>query len=137
MQNSFDHYETWMLSQAQSYLGRQAVTLEEAKELFKKIDITTRQPIPEAGQPRPSGLVAALRAMVSGGMILVLASGCARDIPAPAQEPQYESVANLRHTNVDKFYDLKEGVVCYVAATSNSAAAPAIACMVAKPGDNQ
>lgn len=35
--------DTWMRMQAQSFLGRK-VSLEEAKELWKKVDITTRQP---------------------------------------------------------------------------------------------
>ena len=36
-------YETWLRYQAQSVLGR-AVSLSEAEELFKTIDIDTRQP---------------------------------------------------------------------------------------------
>ena len=35
--------DTWMRMQAQSYLGRK-VSLEEAQELWEKVDITTRQP---------------------------------------------------------------------------------------------
>ena len=39
----------WLVYQAQSYLGRQ-VSLEEAQELFSRIDVQTRQPIQP---PRP------------------------------------------------------------------------------------
>lgn len=39
----------WLIYQAQSYLGRQ-VSLEEAQELFSRIDVQTRQPIQP---PRP------------------------------------------------------------------------------------
>ena len=43
-----DPHETWLRYQAASYLGRPA-TFEEAKELFSRIDVHTRQPI----QPAP------------------------------------------------------------------------------------
>ena len=124
MQISLRPDESWLIYQAQSFLKSSNVTLEDAKELFKKIDITTRQPIPEAGPPRPSGLVAALRAMVSGGMVLVLVSGCVKE----------SNVDNRVLNNVRKVYDKDQGIVCYVIDGSNGAA---ISCMVAKPGDNQ
>ena len=43
-----DPHETWLRYQAASYLGRPA-SLEEAQELFSRIDVHTRQPI----QPAP------------------------------------------------------------------------------------
>lgn len=43
-QISFRPDESWLIYQAQSILRKQEVTLEEAKELFMKIDITTRMP---------------------------------------------------------------------------------------------
>ena len=45
-----DPYENWLRYQAKSYLGRDA-SLEEARELFSRIDIHTRQPIQEAKLP--------------------------------------------------------------------------------------
>ena len=41
-------HENWLCYQARSYLGRD-VGIDEAKELFSRIDINTRQPI----QPTP------------------------------------------------------------------------------------
>ena len=43
-----DPHETWLRYQAASYLGRPA-TIEEARELFSRIDVHTRKPI----QPAP------------------------------------------------------------------------------------
>lgn len=37
-------HENWLIYQAKSYLGRD-VSIDEAKELFSRIDINTRQPI--------------------------------------------------------------------------------------------
>lgn len=50
-------HDTWLRAQAQSVLGKE-VTLEEAKDLFSRIDVTTRQPIPQAPSRlrRPSAL---------------------------------------------------------------------------------
>lgn len=51
---------TWLIYQAQSYLGRPA-SLEEAQELFSRIDVHTRQPIVPAPPRRwYSGLLEAL-----------------------------------------------------------------------------
>lgn len=36
-------HDTWLISQAQSFLKRQDVTLEDAKALFEDVDIHTRQ----------------------------------------------------------------------------------------------
>jgi hypothetical protein len=43
--------DTYLLYQAHSYLGRR-VSIEEARELFTRIDIHTRQPI-EQPKPKP------------------------------------------------------------------------------------
>lgn len=43
-QISFRPDESWLIYQAQSILRKQEVSLEEAKELFMRIDITTRKP---------------------------------------------------------------------------------------------
>lgn len=126
MQNSFCPHETWLISQAQSFLGRQDVTLAEAQQLFDSIDITTRRHREIAAAQRPSGFLAALRAMVSGGMILLMASGCAKWTD---NDPDYTMVSF--NAGVRKVYDRDEGVVCYVSADGG------ISCMVAKPGDNQ
>ena len=45
-----DPYENWLRYQAKSILGRDA-SLEEARELFSRIDIHTRQPIQAAKLP--------------------------------------------------------------------------------------
>lgn len=45
-----DPYENWLVYQAKSYLGRDA-SVEEARELFSRIDVHTRQPIQEAKRP--------------------------------------------------------------------------------------
>lgn len=39
-----DPHETWLRYQAASYLGRPA-SIEEARELFSRIDVHTREPI--------------------------------------------------------------------------------------------
>lgn len=69
---------------------------------------------------------AALRALVSGGMILLMVSGCAKWTD---NDPDYTMVSF--NAGVRKVYDRDEGVVCYVSADGG------ISCMVAKPGDNQ
>lgn len=127
MQNSFCPHETWLISQAQSFLGRQDVTLAEAQQLFDSIDIVTRKPREIAAAQRPSGFLAALRAMVSGGMILLMASGCTKVLG----DSDGKSIITPAWT---KFYDHEEGVVCYVMDRGHG---PAMSCMVAKPGDNQ
>lgn len=58
-------YDTWLMYQAQSFLCK-PVTLEEAKELWAKIDINTRKPIATAKQSRLSAFLAALRARFGG-----------------------------------------------------------------------
>lgn len=47
---TFRTEDTYLMYQAQSYLGRK-VGIEEARELFTRIDIHTRQPI-EPAKPR-------------------------------------------------------------------------------------
>lgn len=74
-QKSLLSHDNWIMYQAQSILRRD-VTLEEAEELFTRIDITTRQPIRTPKPRRPSGFVAALRALFGGGIFLIVASGC-------------------------------------------------------------
>lgn len=133
-QISFRPDESWLIYQAQSILRKQDVTLDEAKELFKNTDISTRHPRRESAEPRRSGFLAALRAMVCGGMILV--SGCAKmpDNEEPVESSDYTTIISGRlPRGVVKFYDRTEGTVCYVARSRGVA----IACMVAKPGDNQ
>lgn len=84
MQNSFDPYKSWLMSQAKSFLGKD-VSEEEAVELFKRIDVVTRQPVVAAAPSRPSGILSALRALVGVGIVLVSISGCTRDPKGPAQ----------------------------------------------------
>lgn len=61
-----DPYDTWIRAQAHSYLGR-SVTLDEARELWSKVDINTRKPLP-SGNPQTGPLSRLLRALraVSG-----------------------------------------------------------------------
>ena len=42
--------DNWLRYQAQSFLGR-PVTIEEARELFSRIDVNTRQPIEHRKTP--------------------------------------------------------------------------------------
>lgn len=125
-QISYRPYESWLIYQAQSILQKQEVTLEEAKDLFKEIDISTRKPVEAPRATRPAGIFAALRAWVSGGIILLMASGCAK---YTNNDPEYTMVSF--NAGVRKVYDRDEGVVCYVSSEGG------ISCMVAKPGDNQ
>lgn len=85
MQNSYDPYKTWLMTQAKSFLGHD-VSEQEAVDLFTKIDVVSRQPIvAPATVPSPSGILSALRALVGVGIVLVSISGCARDPQGPAQ----------------------------------------------------
>lgn len=133
MQNSFDPYESWLLYQAKSYLGHE-VDLAGAKALFERIDITTRKPRETPTAPRPVGLLAALRALVAGGMIICMASGCVR-VPESGPEQNTQSIITTANMGgVEKFYDREEGIVCYIVDGYQEVA---MSCMVAKPGDGQ
>jgi hypothetical protein len=135
-QISYRPDESWLIYQAQSILGTQNVTLEDAKEFFKIVNITTRQPIVAAAPSRPSGILSALRALVGVGIVLVSISGCTRDPQGPAQIESEDTtyITNIQGKDIQKFYDQREGVVCYVVVGYQNSA---ISCMVAKPGDNQ
>lgn len=125
MQVSFDPRDTWLLTQAKSMAGRE-VTMQEARLMDEFFDLSTRKPREVAERLRPSGTLAALRAMVCGGMIICTASGC---INQP-EITSFELVASTPDGNIRKTYDREEGIVCYTYRD-------AINCMVAKPGDNQ
>lgn len=59
-----DPYNTWLRMQAQSLIGR-VPSLEEAKQLWQYVDISTRLPFPESRRAGPlSRLLAALRAVI-------------------------------------------------------------------------
>lgn len=57
--------DNWLREQAQSLLGVPC-TIEEAKALAKKFNLTTRQPIEPPTQPTPSRFAAWLRSLRSG-----------------------------------------------------------------------
>lgn len=64
-------HEVWLISQAQSYLGKRHVTIAEANELWKEIDIISRRPR-AAEPPAPSRFARALRALrLAVGTILM------------------------------------------------------------------
>lgn len=89
-----------------------------------KIDVTTRQPYPEVKPRRSAGFVAALRALFSGG-ILLLAVGCGPSTDAQGYEPVDKPMVIFKPNSLDKIYVFKltddtDDNVCYILASSTN-----------------
>lgn len=115
--------DSWLIYQAQSILGRNT-TLQEAKELFMKIDITTRQPIQTPKSRRSAGFTAALRALFGMG-ILVVAVGCSNTKTSSKDAQGYGPISKsmaifTKPISLNKVYFYKvvddaDENVCYIA----------------------
>lgn len=132
-QRSIDPLDSWALEQAASLAMRQ-VSVNEARMILKHFDPVTRELRKDQPAPRPSGFVAALRAMVCGGMILTVAA-CTKDKPAPAQlqqgEESMELIADAGYVRAHKFVDRVDNNVCYVATHNGTVS---MECLVREPG---
>jgi hypothetical protein len=89
-----------------------------------KIDVTTRQPFPEVKPVRSAGFVAALRALFSGG-ILLLAVGCGPSKDAQGYEPVDTPMVIFKYGPLDtvkvfKLTDDTDNNVCYLAVSSTN-----------------
>ena len=116
--------ESWLIYQAQSYLGRET-TLQEAKELFMKIDVTTRQPIRTPEVRRSAGFVAALRALFSGGILVLSLSACGPSTDAQGYEPVDTPMVIFKPNSMEKIYVYKmtddtDNNVCYILSSSTN-----------------
>jgi hypothetical protein len=89
-----------------------------------KIDVTTRQPYPVAQPRRSAGFVAALRALFSGG-ILLLAVGCGPSTDAQGYEPVDKPFVIFKYGPLDtvkvfKLTDDTDDNVCYLAVSGTN-----------------
>lgn len=130
-----DPYETWLQYQAKSYTG-QNCTVEEARELFSRVDVSTRQPFETA--EKPTILQRALRALRAGlrgsgvTAAVLIVSSCAQVRTPDTEYPIADRIGNKSSMQVYRVYDGKYGVACYI-----SAAYAAVSCVQVAEGEHE
>ena len=128
-QKSVREYESWLISQAQSYLGKRDVTLEEARELWDRVDINTRKEKVQPVVSQPVGLKAALRALFGMGILLTLSAcqttGMKDTSGYGVIDKPFAMLKN--YTNVYKIVDDAAENICYIVVGPNGVDAE---CMV-------